>query len=554
MSKQFCLIAIFTISTWQLLAQHTFVDVTASAGIVVSGSVSYGQSAGFCDIDNDGDLDIAFSYQQGANFHLFENNGAQFSEVTSSSGLSGIYASTILWAEITGDEFSDLITLSSIYRNNGNGTFTNITGVSGITGECRSVADFNNDGFADILTVGNVVRVYYNNGAGVFSDATVLNGSYICSSVCFDYDNDGDMDTYLGNNGGSQNILYRNNGDHTFTNVTQTAGLTCNLNTSGVTAGDYNNDGFFDLYLGIHQGQLSQPANILFKNNGDGTFSNVTAAAGATGSPSTRTASFADFNNDGWLDLFVDDHYAGNKLYKNNANGTFADVAASMNITGGFGDYFGTSWGDYYNDGAMDLFVAGHFHIFKLYKNNNCPNNYLKLKLHGISTNFNAIGVKIKLYAGSLNLTRYISMGDGMNDCHSLTVHVGTGSNIIVDSIEIFWRNSIQKLYSIPANQSIEVQEESSVGTGQSTFEPVSSIRLFPNPAEGDLTVMLSPVPSYPVKIEVFDTAGRIWNLGQDQFPSYHRYILNISCLPDGIYFMQVLFANQVFSKKFVKF
>jgi hypothetical protein len=551
--KKMILFGVFYFLIYQVVAQQTFIDVTNAMGINVVGSPSYGQAAAFCDIDNDGDLDVAFSHEQGATFHLYKNDGNIFTEITSSSGLSGISASTILWAEITGDEYSDLITLSHIYLNNGNNTFTNITSGSGISGECRSVADFNKDGYADILSLGTNTKIYHNNGAGVFLNSTVLTGPSICSAVCFDYNNDNNIDIYLGNNGGGQNILYKNNGDGTFTDVTQSAGITCSQNTSSVSAGDYDNDGYLDLYLGIHLGQLSQPANILFKNNGDGTFTNVTTATGVAGSPSTRTSSFVDYNNDGLMDLFIDDHYKGNILYKNIGDGTFTDVAPSLNITGGFGDYFGTSWGDFDNDGAMDLFAAGHFYIYKLYRNTNCANNYLTLRLHGNLTNHNAIGAKVKLYTGNLNLTRCISVGDGMNDCHSLPVHFGLGSINTVDSIEIYWRNSIQKIYSISANQILDIIEGIPVGIGSNTSENISSMQVNPNPTFGELVISFKNITESLFVVEVFNMYGEKM-ISEEFFNSPSNQVkMNCSALHSGIYIINILSDNMVLKTKFIK-
>ncbi|MBM3437142.1 MAG: T9SS type A sorting domain-containing protein [Bacteroidetes bacterium] len=551
--KKMILFVFLSIILQQLIAQQIFTDVTNAMGIIVNGSPAYGQAAGFCDIDNDGDLDIAFSHEQGGTFHLYRNDGNIFTEITPNAGLSGISASTILWAEITGDEYSDLITLNSIPRNNGNGTFTNITAGSGISGECRSVSDFNNDGYADILCLGTNAKIYYNNGTGVFSNLTVLAGSSIYSAVCLDYNNDNKMDIYFGNNGSGQNILYRNNGDGTFTDVTQSSGVSCSLNTSSVSVGDFNNDGYPDLYLGVHLGQLSQPANVLFKNNGDGTFTNVTTAAGVTGNPSTRTASFVDYSNDSWLDLFVDDHYKGNKLYKNNGDGTFTDVAPALNITGGFGDYFGTSWGDYNNDGAIDLFAVGHFYIYKLYENINCTNNYLTLRLHGNVTNHNAIGVKVKLYAGNSALTRFISVGDGMNDCHGLPVHFGLGLTNTVDSVEIFWKSAVQKLYNVSANQILDIVEGVPLGLRETMSENINSIQIRPNPAFGDLVISFKNNTESLFVVKIYNLFGEKM-ISEVLFKALSNQVkMNCSDLPPGVYILNISSNSKVFRTKFIK-
>jgi len=147
-------------------------------------------------------------------------------------------------------------------------------------------------------------------------------------------------------------------------------------------------------------------------------------------------------------------------LFRNNQNETFTDVAASMNITGGFGDYFGTAWGDYNNDGAIDIFVACHYHIYRLYKNNNCQGNYLILKLRGQQSNQNAVGAKVNLWCNIGTLTRFVKAGEEENDFHSLDVEFGLDTCNIIDSFIVNWPSGhIQKLYNIFTNQIININE-----------------------------------------------------------------------------------------------
>ena len=446
-------------------SQHIFTNSTTTAGINV-GTQGYGQASAWCDIDNDGNLDIAFSYDSGGTFKLFRNQGGTFTDITSCSGLSGIGASTIMWADVNGDEYSDMITSNYLYINNGNNTFTNSGTISNATAN-NSLCDFDADGNIDILTFSPALSIVFGNGDGTFGTTYNFSLTGISATACFDYNADGYMDVFFGTGGSSSNKLFENNGDGTFTDVTASSGISINTSEiSGIATGDINNDGFPDLYLAMHIGQLSDPVNILYKNNGDGTFTDITASSGVIGQASSRTAIFFDYNNDGFMDILVDDHYKGNLLYSNEHDETFTEVAETMNIRdahetlGIGGDYFGTSVGDYNNDGASDIFATGHWSIYRLFENTNCPNNYITLKLIGVESDYNAVGSRIKITCGNFVVYRWLTPTESMNDFYAFPLNIGIGENTIIDEIEILWSSGfIQILENINANQILEVTE-----------------------------------------------------------------------------------------------
>ncbi|HIE29008.1 TPA: CRTAC1 family protein [Candidatus Poribacteria bacterium] len=291
-----------------------------------------------------------------------------------------------------------------LYRNNGDGTFTDVTSQAGVGhpgyGVGCAAADYDNDGYQDLYVTNYGPNVlYHNNGDGTFTDVTRKAGvgdpHWSTSCAFLDYDNDGYVDLYVVNylpfsvetsawwivNGvrtycsppdqfagavfhGEPDTLYRNNGDGTFTDVTKEAGISSTGVGLAVAVGDYNNDGNADIYVANDMEQ-----HYLFKNNGDGTFTDVTLLSGTgyseDGVPgSGMGAAFGDYDNDGYLDLVVSN--AANMptiLYHNDGDGFFTDVSFVSGIGQKTLSYF--KWTnefiDYDNDGFQDIFITdGH--------------------------------------------------------------------------------------------------------------------------------------------------------------------------------------------------
>ena len=349
-----------------------FTDVTSESGILFkhedgrSGKKYYletlGSGAAWFDYNNDGNLDIYFV------------NG------TALPGTS-----------MTGT--------NALYHNNGDGTFTDITskahvGDHGYGFSC-AIGDYNNDGFLDLYVANYGPNVlYHNNGDGTFTDATkvagVGNSRWSVAAAFADYDNDGDSDLFVANYveyrlennpvcsrfgvqlyctpevfTGSPSVLYRNNGDGTFSDCTQEANV---LNSSDKAMGicwcDYDNDGDSDLFVAN-----DKVADRLYKNNGDGTFTDVAFQSGValseTGvAESSMAPVFGDINNDGWFDLVITNfHDEPNNVYQNDGNGFFSDITYQSGIGGQGLTYlsWGAEFADLDNDGCLDLFIVnGH--------------------------------------------------------------------------------------------------------------------------------------------------------------------------------------------------
>lgn len=288
-----------------------------------------------------------------------------------------------------------------LYRQNGDGTFTDVTrsaGVSGAAGVYHmgvAVGDFDNDGFEDLYVTGyDHATLYRNNGNGTFTDVTarahVEAPGWSTSALFFDFDNDGKLDILVTRYmqwsfekspscggvklpaychprmfPGASSILYRNSGDGIFTDVTQKAGLgRTDGKGLGVAVADYDNDGWMDIYIANDSVQA-----FLFHNQHDGTFKDVSLASGVAYnengvSPAGMGVDFADYDNDGYPDIVVTDLSTEMyMLFRNHRDGTFSDATIASGIGRSTLPYsgWGVKFGDFDNDGWKDLFVAqGH--------------------------------------------------------------------------------------------------------------------------------------------------------------------------------------------------
>jgi hypothetical protein len=288
---------------------------------------------------------------------------------------------------------------NALYRNNRDGTFTDVTRRAGVSGGGFGMgvaaADYNNDGFPDLyVTQYGRSILYRNNGDGTFTDVTIESRveveGWASSAVWFDYDNDGHLDLFVGQfahfdkttgcgigSDGNRHYciprifpsapswLFHNNGDGTFTDVSRESGISSHLGKAwGAVAADLNNDGRMDVFVAN-----DTVGNFLFMNRGDGRFDEVGLGTDVAYSADGRARSgmgvdSADFNQDGWMDLFVsniDEEIFS--LYKNNQKGSFDDQAMQLGI--GMATRWMSGWGmkfmDYDNDGDLDLFLVNGF-------------------------------------------------------------------------------------------------------------------------------------------------------------------------------------------------
>ncbi|MBI4327063.1 MAG: VCBS repeat-containing protein, partial [Chloroflexi bacterium] len=468
----------------KLEVDATFTKITT--GDIVTGlATSWGAAWG--DFDNDGFIDLVVS-NVGADYLYRNNRGGTFTLITSSPVVvnDSDDGGAVAWADYDNDGNLDLIVGNSpgknkLFHNNGDGTFTKTAGNAVVAeGPANSTiwGDYNNDGHVDLLvtsTDGPPNRLYRNNGDGSFTKMTsaevgniASDGGNADSGTWGDYDNDGDLDLLV-THFKEKNFFYRNNGDGTFTKLFEadTGDLDAASSVSGgPTWGDYDNDGDLDLF--IMQGLSLEPLNdTLFRNNDNRTFTSMTSnVVGQVVSDHQhgQSCAWADYDNDGWLDLFVtacgllnsNERGRPSLLYHNNGDGSFTKITTGS-LVNDVNWSEGGIWGDYDNDGFMDLFVANgglagyppplNPQVNSLFRNNGNTNAWLKLKLIGTVSNRAAIGAKVRVKATisgkSFWQMREISGGDGFLSQNDLRPNFGLRDARVAEIVRIEWPSGI---------------------------------------------------------------------------------------------------------------
>jgi len=532
----FVLIYQVSISSGAEQTLPVFIDVTKQAGI------NFKHSYGDFDLSN-----IVEGTGAGAMF--FDYNG---------DGWLDIYFVNGCWLKTVNDNrgrsLRDKLT-NSLYRNNKDGTFSDVTKEAGVGdkgfGFGCSAADFDKDGDLDLYVLNYGPNVFYrNNGDGTFTDISessgLANSNWSLSAPWFDYDGDGDLDVYVANyleydSGkfrsyyaaagypgplsyrGQPDTLYRNNGDGTFTDATKEAGIfQPNGRAMSATIADLNNDGFLDIYI-----PNDAMENYFFKNTGKGTFENeglmmglafgeggqgVSSMGPAVGDidrdglldiyipdmgygcllmnrkdyfeDRTEQANLAvvcgqytgwggvlfDYDSDGYLDIFIANGNAHHEyteedvLMRNDGTGRFVDVAIKS------GPYFrekyvgrGATYGDYDNDGDLDLLVINLNDSPRLLRNDGGnKNNWLTVQARLPGGKIDAVGARIIVTAGSLKQVRDLIPVTGYLSQADPRYHFGLGKSKKADIVEIRWPDrQSTKLENVDSNQILTVIQES---------------------------------------------------------------------------------------------
>jgi hypothetical protein len=482
----------------------TFTKITTGAIVTDRGDH---EGTAWADYDNDGLIDLyTGTGASGPNSFLYRNAGnGTFTKMTSATGGSIVQTGgeDCAWGDYDNDGFLDLFVTtasqpSALHRNNGNGTFTRITTgpmLPSNGNDHRGCAwgDFDNDGHLDLFVSsgprgGGRNALYRNNGDGTFT--TITNRPFNLSALSVncawaDYNNDGRLDLFSSAGAGSLNFLYRNDGEGSFTSMTATTAgsLISDVVANTGTWGDYDNDGYLDIF--VAGGPFGSPS-YLYRNDGTGKFSRINSTLVGSLPVSAVAGAWGDYDNDGHLDLFVA-HFnsARNSLYRNNGNGTLTrvDSGSPVNDAGIYRQAYSCAWGDYDNDGFLDLVVgnvnSGTPSPRFLYRNNGTSNAWIKVRCVGTVSNRSAIGAKVRVRATIGGKTywqlREISGGGGYGG-QNLIAHFGLGDAQAIETLRIEWPSGIvQELKNLSQNQELTVTEPPKlVANGAGQFRVLS--------------------------------------------------------------------------------
>jgi hypothetical protein len=416
----------------------TFANVSASLGLPLT--VVERDGPAWADYNNDGMLDLLVACGAGYAV-LFRRDEAEFVEVGESAGFHVTLNAgrSAAWCDYNADNLLDAfcsnLGMNYLMRNSGDGTFAEVSGLSGMTSDSGMSASWG------------------------------------------DYDNDGCSDLVIGRNNKTA-MLFHNEGDGTFTDVSAASGIATATDNAAAIWADYDNDGWLDCYLTTNVSATgSGRPDALFHNNQDGTFTDVSAAAGMSGdSDISVPAAWADYDNDGWLDLLVGNLERDPFLYHNNGNGTFTDVAYGSGLEGVY-QRNAAVWADIDLDGRLDLFQAEASHSWShLFHNVGPAGNWLRVRAltsgagdaTGSSAVRDAVGSRVELNLdnedafstdGQRTLTRLVDGGSGWLGQNEQIAHFGLGSATLVAVRVRFPDGSIVIHRSVPANGQITIRD-----------------------------------------------------------------------------------------------
>ena len=508
-------------------------------------------------VDMNGDYldDIVSVSTNNVNIHYQLNSGG-FNEVNiTTSNADYLPSWSMAAADFDKNGYTDLLYGSgngvTFMKANNTGTgFTEISGSDYVFSQRSNFADINKDGHLDAFVCHDVEpNVYYiNDGSGNFTfyqsgitpGAPFNLGDYPSGgdygSIWIDYDNDRDLDMFIAKCGGevarrTNVMLTYDNNTGTYTENAASLGLNDPMQTWSSTWGDYDNDGDMDVFVGASSG-----AHKLMRNNGDGSFTDVTSGAGVSSPPNGHESVSYDIDNDGYLDILCN----GMIMY-GKGDLTFED-ADSNQI-----DYKNGSLGDLNNDGFIDAYYNG-----EIYWNLTTPNNWIKINTVGTTSNINGIGARVEIYTDSGVQIRDVRSGEGFEYMSSLNTHFGIGTDTNISHIIVYWPNSDCEMFLNPAiNQAftaVEGSGDSCDTLGVDDESITSDFILSPNPTKNVLNITTELQLENAI-YNIYDISGRRVMTNSIN----NTKTIDVSQLTAGNYIISIVSNNTIRNQKFIK-
>lgn len=584
-----------------------------------------GGGAIILDVNNDGFKDVYLTGGINPDQLLLNNNGESYTDISQEAGINiinnyytmggvsgdfnrdgyeDIFLTTWRFVETWGAPVAPVVNLMLL--NNGDNTFSNVGGIAGILHPAFSASatllDIDHDGYLDIYvanymethgfiyseTDGSVIgfahecaenQLYINQAGQTFINQAetygVNDSGCGLAAIATDYNADGHTDLMVINDFGEwviPNALFKAS-ESGFENVAEATGADIGLYGMGVAIGDYDEDGDFDYYI------TNMGNNALLKQESGGVFTEVAEGAGVlNGSHGDKLTTgwgtaFFDYDNDSYLDLYVSNgfmpsapfianaFYDPNKLYQNNQDGTFTDIAPMVGLRDTAVSH-GAAIVDFNNDGLLDILQVNTYHQLSeaptgavLYLNQTQnDNHFVGFELRGVTANPHGIGARVELYAGGRMLIREVDGGSSHASHSDKRVHFGLGQMSQIDTVLIYWPgNPYPQVIADPQVDEYHIieQDQVVVGVNQSILSLAS---LYPNPSSGTLFLHLPQATKSNLTILLSDVSGKV--LADYQITESTRVKHNLSTLTAelraGIYFVSVSDGTEQQTFRFV--
>ncbi len=628
---RYSLISVLCFCVVSPLLAETFTDVSIFAGVQQretpideNSGTWFGPGTAAADYDNDGCwLDIFVVGDGGLPNSLYHNNrDGTFTDIAGKAGVDNTpNGRGCVWFDYNNDGWRDLYVTCAgpnyLFMNNGDCTFTDVTEQAGVAdaqhGTSIAVADYDHDGWLDIYVANwgrpasllvfqpdpSVNVLYRNKGDGTFEDmsqvAGVADGGIGWGAIFFDYDGDTWADLFVANDHGPDK-LYRNKGDGTFVDVSDQSGIVTLIRgkptgAMGFCVGDYDNDTDLDLFV------TNYDEDLLWRNNGDGTFTNVAEDVGVANVGVGWYASFVDYDNDGHRDLYVvngdvdnSQKTNRNRLYHNNGNGMFVDRSDEFNtVVDVVGR--GATTGDFDNDGDVDFYIVNNTGNTLLLndldpswpsddppwqsnrhatRRNLAKNQRLQIRLHGTKSNRDGIGTRIAVRVKDFVQTQELICGTGFLGSDSLELEIGLAGASRIDAITLTWPSGLvetyENLYVADLFVFTEGEKEKFVVSVEPTGKQITTwgrtkkaeiYQNYPNPFNPETWIPYKLFETSDVQVSIFSSTGELVR----EFKLGHQYQGNKKLhwdgknaqgetVSSGIYFYQFKAGNTTSVRK----